>query len=95
MLELTRKLLLTGFVFLIPQRHTLLRLVCAQLVTVGHLGLLVIFTPYRQRGTTFFAFGTALTLSCTLNVALLLKVYGELPEAQIISFFVFASRWLP
>ena len=54
--------------------------------------MLVIFTPYRQRGTTFGAFGTALALSCTLNVALLLKVYGELPEAQIISFFGFASR---
>ena len=91
--ELLRKLLLTGFVFLIPQHYSLLRLIISLLVTVGHTALLIAAAPYRQPGTTFVAFGTAMALACTLLTALLVRVYSELLPEQVVGFFGFASAY--
>ena len=44
LLELVRKLALTGFVLLVPQRFVLLRLLLALLLSIGHLVLLQVCT---------------------------------------------------
>lgn len=72
--ELMRKLLLTGFVLLIPQYRSLLRLVCAILLSVAHLVLLHAADPYTQRSTAAVAVGTSMTLLCTLLAALLITL---------------------
>ena len=83
LLELMRKLTLTGFVLLIPQTMTLLRLTIALLITIGHLVLLQQAAPYKQRFTAHFAVATSLTLTCTLLMAALIKMYDELPASRL------------
>ena len=53
--ELVRKLWLTGFVFLVPQSLTLIRLLTSILVTVGHIVVLQRTQPYAQQSTMFVA----------------------------------------
>ena len=43
--ELVRKLWLTGFVFLIPQAHVLIRLLFAILMSIGHIVVLLVARP--------------------------------------------------
>ena len=91
--ELVRKLWLTGFVFLIPHSLTLIRLSSAIFLTLGHIILLQRTAPYAQQSTAFIAVGSGVTLLCTLLAALLLKVYDELPEAQVVGFFGMESAF--
>jgi len=93
LVELMRKLTLTGFLLLIPQRLTLLRLVAAILLTNAHLVLLQAAAPYKQASTAFVAVATSLTLACTLVAALLIKMYDELPAEMIFDFFGFDSAF--
>ena len=88
-----RKLWLTGFVFLIPHSLTLIRLSSAIFLTLGHIILLQRTAPYAQQSTAFIAVGSGVTLLCTLLAALLLKVYDELPEAQVVGFFGMESAF--
>jgi len=55
-----------------PQAHTLLRLVLAILVSIGHIVLLQRAAPCRQPSTAFTALAASVMLLCTtLNVAML------------------------
>ena len=91
LLELVRKLALTGFVFLIPQERSLLRLLLAILVSIGHVVVLQQAAPYKQASTAFVAVAASVLLLCTLLVAMLVKMYDELPIDQLKGFFGFES----
>ena len=91
LVELARRLLLTGYVFLVPQAHTLLRLVLAILVSLGHVVLLMYAAPYRQASTAFSAVAASVLLQCTLIVAMLVQVYDTLPYELIKDYFGFES----
>jgi len=93
MVELVRKLYLSGVVFLIPQSLTLIRLLTSILVTIGHLILLQRAEPYAQISTAFVAVGCSFTLLCALLLAQLLKVYDELPASQVVHFFGMPSAF--
>lgn len=67
--EISRKLVLTGFVFLIPREDAALRLIVAILVCVAHLVVLQAAAPFRSRSTYFFAIAASLTLLCTFQAS--------------------------
>ena len=73
LLELGRKLTLTGFLLLIPEDLAMLRLVIALLISVGYLVLLQAADPFKQLSTSFLALIANTTLVCSLVMALLLK----------------------
>jgi len=77
LVELCRKLILTGFVLLIPRHFIMLRLVLAQLVSIGYLVLLTVTSPYRRRTTVLFALAANMTLICTLIVAILIHAMPD------------------
>ena len=77
LLELARKLVLTGVILLIPWRQTLTRLVAAILVSLGHLVLLAIAAPHVQRSTYMMAVAVSMTLLCALLLSFLLRTAHE------------------
>ena len=91
LVELGRKLLLNGFVFLVPLEHALLRLLLAIIVSICHTVLLQQAQPYKQASTAFTAVATSYLLSFSLILFLLLSMYNELEEEQIMDFFGFES----
>ena len=74
LVDLVRKLLLTGFVLLVPQHLNFLRMILAIVLSISYLVLLTVAQPYRQRSTAFVAVATQLSLVFTLFAALLVKV---------------------
>ena len=78
LVELTRKLMLTGFIFLIPQRHIFTRLIVAIQVSFSFCVLVACASPYKHASTTYFAVVINVTLGCTMLVALCIKVRAEL-----------------
>ena len=93
LLELFRKLFLTGFVLLVPHDYALLRLVIALLVSISFVVLLLHAAPYRERWTGYVAVATNVTLTFTLVAALLIKVHAELTPAHAVGLFGFASSF--
>ena len=91
LLELLRKLTLTGFVLLIPQQYRLLRVVLAILISVTHLVLLMTARPHKQRSTYAVAVAASILLTFTLLIALLVTMYSELPQDQVEDYFGFDS----
>ena len=91
LLELMRKLVATGFIFLIPQQHTLLRVLLVLLLEIAHLALLFVAAPYRQQSTGFVAVAASIILQCTFVVAILVKMYVKLAASQVFNFFGFHS----
>ncbi len=89
--ELGRKLMLNGFVFLIPLEHALKRLLLAIVVSICHMVLLQQAQPYKQASTAFVAVASSVLLLCTLILFLLVSMYDELDEEQIKGFFGFGS----
>ena len=62
---------------LIPQDLSLVRLVMALLISIGHTVLLTATEPYSQASNNFFAIATSVTLICTLlSMCLLCAVIG-------------------
>ena len=72
------QLILTGWLLLIPQRLTLFRLVLAILLSLTHLVALLMAKPYQRRSNALAAVATAVTLTCTLLLALLVRVVSQL-----------------
>ena len=93
LLELTRKLLLTGFVFLMPQQQSTLRIVFAILMSIGYHTLLQAASPYKQRSTFFVATALSLTLQCALLAALLIRMIDEISRRDnlLLAAFEFAG----
>lgn len=77
LVELPRKLILTGFVQLAPS-DSLARPVISLLTSLAYLVLLQAAAPYRQPSTYFFALAAQTTLTCTLLGAVLIKMYLQL-----------------
>ena len=94
LLELLRKVTLTGFLLTTPQQLTLLRLVIALLLTIAHMILLQAAAPYKQASTAFLAVTFSLTLTLTFFAALLLKIYAELTPEQSEDLFGLSSAFL-
>ena len=74
LLELMRKLVLTGFVVILPRG---MQLLTALLVCFGHLVVLQGARPYKERSTMWVALGTSCTLLCTFQAALLVRLYDD------------------
>ena len=75
LVDLLRKLFLTGFLLvLVPQHLSLLRLVLALLLSIGYLALLGVAQPYKRRSTGFLNIGLQLSLCFFLTAAMLIKV---------------------
>jgi hypothetical protein len=54
-----------------------LRLLIAILLSVAHIALLHTAEPYRQASTGAVAVGTSITLQCTLQLALIIRVHDS------------------
>ena len=91
LIELMRKLLLTGFVFLVSHDFTVMRIIMSILVSIAHLVVLLLAAPYKHISTFFVAVAVSTTVLCMLLTALLIKIYGEFLEEQVKSFFGFSS----
>jgi len=89
LVEVGRKLVLTGFLLLIPLKLTLLRLVVAILLTIAHLVVLQAASPYKQTSTFMVAMTVGLTLFCTLFMALLILLYESFPPREALDTFGF------
>lgn len=74
LVELARKLALTGFLQLFDSEG-LTRPVLALLLSIAHLVLLQAAMPYKQTSTFAVAVALSLTLTCNLFASLLFKVY--------------------
>ena len=81
LVDLFRKLLLTGFMLLIPQYLSFLRLTLAVAFSICYLVLLMTAQPFRQRSTAFMAVATQLSLVLTLMSAMLVKFVGAVHKA--------------
>jgi hypothetical protein len=82
LVDLLRKLFLTGFVLLIPQHLSFIRMILAVSVSICYLVLLTTAQPFRQRSTAFVAVATQLSLVLTLFSALLVKSIKAVHEAD-------------
>jgi len=89
LLECTRKLILTGFVLLVPQRYTIMRLTLAILIAIGHCIALVAAQPYKHWSDGLYAVVVSVMLTGSLVVALLLKVHTNLPAERAADVFPF------
>ena len=89
-----RKLIISGFVLLIPQRFRLIRLLIAILLSIAHSVLLQAARPHKQPSTHIVAVATSVMLVFTLLTALLIVMYNELPPDLIQDFFGF-DRVMP
>ena len=74
LIDVARKLFLTGFVLLIPQEQSFVRLIAAVFLSICYLVLLTTPQPYKQRSTALVAVATQLSLVSVLFAALLVKV---------------------
>ena len=76
--ELLRKLVLTGFVLLIPPTHSFARIVTALLLCYVHGIILLVAQPFRSRRIALAALVASISLFCTFLAALLCKLFAEL-----------------
>ena len=83
LVEVSRKLGLTGFIFLIPQANALMRVVMAMLVGIAHAVLVAVAAPYKHPSTHLFAIAASVTMQCTVFIALLVKVEGVCPPPLV------------
>ena len=77
LVEVTRKITLTGFLLLMPQDISFYRLVVALMLSVGYLALVQAARPFRRLDNAFMAIVASLTLTSTLLVAMYIKFYDE------------------
>ena len=84
---LLKKLILTGFLLLIPEDVVFLRLVAALLVVLAYLVLVLIRRPYRSPETAALALGINVALACLFFSALLLHVANESTTQQRLILF--------
>ena len=95
LLELARKLVLVGFLLLVPQRLSLVRILAGLLLMIAYLVVLLGASPYRAPSTAAVAIGTNVTLTCTLLASLVLKISAALTPHQRIDLIGSTSDfWL-
>ena len=82
LVEVTRKITLTGFLLLMPQDISFYRLVVALMLSVGYLALVQAARPFRRLDNAFMAIVASLTLTSTLLVAMYIKFYDDCLCAQ-------------
>ena len=86
-LLLLEKVLLTGFILVIPDSFAFVRVVVALVVCIAHLALLLAVAPYREASTAAAAVGIHVALVGVFLTALLLKVYDEITDTQQLALF--------
>lgn len=91
LIETARKLLLTGWVFIIPPGFALVRHLLGILIQTSHLILLLSARPYKQPSTAVVAVSCSVLLLNTFIVALLVRVYDLVPPALLDGIFGFDS----
>ena len=81
-----RKLTLTGFLLLLPQSLSLVRLVAALVISVGHVLVLTIARPFRDsdHSTFLLALVASVGMCGVLLAALLIKLFNAIDDAGAI-----------
>ena len=87
LVDVGRKLILTGFLLLVPPSFALARLVAALLLSTGYLALVQAAQPFEDPTTAFVSVFSNLSLCCTLLAALLVKLFDVLPTATQLTLF--------
>lgn len=87
LVEVARRLFLTGFMLLIQARGVVWRLVIAILVCFVHFALLLSLKPYQREKTTVLAMGFSASLFVIFLSALFLRIIEQQPaELQLVLF---------
>ena len=84
--ELGKRLLLTGFVLLIDDSKSFMRLILAKLTSVGFLVLLLVFQPYRRKDHDLIAVSSQLILTVIFLAASYIKLFESADTAEIMGF---------
>ena len=82
LVDMARRLVLTGGVLLIPTDQSLLRLLVATLVTLVFLSVLFSVQPYKRADNITVAIGAQLLLLCVFMLAIFMKVYEHIADAS-------------
>ena len=86
-LELLKKLILTGFLLLVPPDLIFLRLVIALLICMAYLVLLMHARPHREPTTAAVAVSVNVVLVCLFFTALLIKIANEVMPHTRLNLF--------
>jgi hypothetical protein len=84
-----RKLTLTGFLLLLPQSLSLVRLVAALVISVGHVLVLTIARPFRDsdHSTFLLALVASVGMCGVLLAALLIKLFNAIDASVAQQLF--------
>ena len=76
-LEMVRKLILTGFVLIIPPRMAFVRLIVAEITCITSLMLISAFKPYVDDSDDYLAIGTNVALAILYLGASYIKLFED------------------
>lgn len=83
-IEMVRRLLLSGFVFLImPPEMEMMRLLFAQLITLVSLCAVGLIQPYKRSDNNTLAFSAQLLLLFVLLMVMVIKLYKDIEESPL------------
>ena len=80
MLELCRRISLTGLVLIIPPDHEAMRLLAAELITIVFLCGLCLVHPYKRADNNTLAIIAHTALLCVLLFASYIKMHHDIAE---------------
>jgi hypothetical protein len=81
--ELLRRLALTGFVLLVPEKHELMRLLAALVISLLSLTALLLLRPYKAADNQAVAVGTQLSATLFFIGATYLKLWADLAAGPL------------
>jgi hypothetical protein len=76
-MELFRRTLLTGLLLLIPNTHTVLRLLTATFICIIFSNVLCIAQPYRRDENNILGVMASTVLACTFLASLMIKLFDD------------------
>jgi hypothetical protein len=82
--ELLRRLVLTGAVLLIDSNQVLLRLLLAMLLTTAYLGVLQVIQPYQRADNNTLAVAAQVALMCCFTLASFTKIFKDFADVPSV-----------
>jgi len=82
---LIQRLVLVGYVQLIPDTYSFIRLSAALMVIIAYLIVLMMAKPYKADDVDLTAIASQSALTCIFFSALCLKLFQELDELELVS----------
>ena len=77
-LELLRRIVLTGVVLLLPHEHAMMRLLMSLLLSILFLVAVTVLQPYRRTDNNTIATATQLAMCSSLLLAIFIKAHGDM-----------------